>query len=119
MDDKDTIIRKFKRAVTDSIGEINYTDNQPGIKNLIEIYCACKDKSVEDALKDFDGLGYKELKEIVGECVADILVPFRDEYNRLLKDKEYIDNIILKGAEKASFYAKKTLSKVERKVGLS
>ena len=119
MDDKDSIIRKFKRAVTDSVGEINYSSSQPGIKNLIEIYCSCKDIKVEEALKDFEGLGYKQLKEVVGECVADTLEPFKNEYNRLLKDSEYIDNIIKNGAEQASYFAEKTLSKVKRKVGLS
>lgn len=119
MDDKDTIIRKFKRAVTDSVGEINYSSSQPGIKNLLEIYCSCKDIKVEDALKDFEGLGYKQLKEAVGECVADTLEPFKNEYSRLLKDNEYIDNIIKNGSEQAAYFAEKTLSKVKRKVGLS
>ena len=119
MDDKDSIIRKFKRAVTDSVGEINYSSSQPGIKNLLEIYCSCKDIKVEDALKDFEGLGYKQLKEAVGECVADTLEPFKNEYSRLLKDNEYIENIIKNGSEQASYFAEKTLSKVKRKVGLS
>lgn len=117
MDDTDTIIRKFKRAVTDSEARICYRQEQPGIKNLLDIYCTCTSMTPEEAVSQFDGKGYGELKATVGEAVADILKPVQDEYARLSKEKTYIDGIIKKNAEKANYYATKTLRKVQKKVG--
>lgn len=117
MDDKDTIIRKCKRAVTDSVGEINYTDEQPGIKNLIDIYTACSGMSQEDVLKEFQGKGYGDFKVGVGEMVASVLTPIQEEVVRLNKEKAYIDNVIKQNAERANYQATKTLRKVQRKVG--
>lgn len=117
MDDPDTIIRKCKRAVTDSEAQILYRDEQPGVKNLIDIYRACTNKSVEDILKEFDGKGYGEFKMAVGEAVVSVLKPLQDEVARLEKDKAYIDSVIKNNAEKANYYAMKTLRKVQKKVG--
>lgn len=117
MDDKDTIIRKFKRAVTDSEGCVAYNENQPGIHNLIDIYSACSGKSVEEIVKEFDGKGYGDFKLAVGESVADLLVPLQNRFHELEKDKAYIDGIIKENAEKANYYAQKTLRKVQKKVG--
>ena len=119
LDDKDTIMRKFKKAVTDSDGFIAYSDDKPGIKNLIDIYCAVTMKSVDEALKEFDGLGYGKLKEIVGEAVADELAPIQARFKELSEDKAYVDNIIKTNAEQASYYANKTLRKVKKKVGFT
>lgn len=117
MDDPDTIIRKFKRAVTDSEACICYRDEQPGIKNLLDIYCACNNKTPEEAVKEFEGKGYGDFKLAVGESVVSVLKPVQDEFDRLSKDKAYIDSIIKENAEKAGYYANKTLRKVEKKVG--
>ena len=117
MDDPDTIIRKCKRAVTDSEAQILYRDEQPGVKNLIDIYRACTDKTVEEVVKEFDGKGYGDFKMAVGEAVVSILKPLQDEVARLEKDKTYIDTIIKNNAEKANYYATKTLRKVQKKVG--
>ncbi len=117
MDDTDTIIRKFKRAVTDSESCICYRDEQPGIKNLLDIYCACNNKTPEEAVKEFEGKGYGEFKLAVGESVANMLKPVQDEFAKLSKDKAYIDSIIKENAEKAGYYANKTLRKVQKKVG--
>ncbi len=117
MDDKDTIMRKCKRAVTDSVGIIRYTDEQPGLKNLIDIYCACTGKTPDEVMKEFDGKGYGEFKPAVGEAVAAILMPLQEEQARLTADKAYIDGIIKENAEKAAYYANKTLRKVQRKIG--
>ena len=117
MDDTDTIIRKCKRAVTDSEGCIRYRDEQPGVKNLIDIYCACTGKTPSEVESEFDGKGYGELKMAVGEAVAAQLSPLQAEVARLEKDKAYIDGIIKNNAEKASYFANKTLRKVQRKVG--
>jgi tryptophanyl-tRNA synthetase len=117
MDDPDTIMRKCKRAVTDSEGIVLYRDEQPGIKNLIDIYSACSGKTADEVVKEFDGRGYGELKMAVGEAVVSILKPLQERHAELTKDKAYIDGIIKNNAEKASYFSNKTLSKVKRKIG--
>ena len=119
VDDKDTIMRKCKRAVTDSVGEIRYSEEQPGVKNLIDIYSACTGKTPDEVVKEFDGKGYGDFKMAVGEAVASILVPLQEELARIAADKAYLDGVIKAGAEKASYYANKTLRKVQKKVGFS
>lgn len=117
-DDKDTVMRKFKRAVTDSGSEIVYDpENKPGVSNLLSIYSAFADISVEEAQNRFQGVGYGEFKCAVGECVADKLAPVQEEQARLLNDKEYLNGILKKGAQTASYLAQKTLSKVYKKIG--
>ncbi len=117
MDDPDTIMRKCKRAVTDSMAQIVYRDEQPGVKNLLNIYCACTGKTPEEAQREFDGKGYGEFKTAVGEEVVSVLKPIQDRVKELEKDKEYIDRVIKNNAEKANYYAQKTLRKVQKKVG--
>ena len=117
LDDKDTIMRKFKRAVTDSEAQIAYRDEQPGVRNLIDIYNAVTGKTVEETLKEFEGQGYGTLKECVGEAVAAELAPLQAKYAELEKDKDYINRIMKENAEQASYYANKTLRKVMKKVG--
>jgi len=117
MDDTDTIIRKFKRAVTDSDNEIRYSDEKPGIKNLIDIYGSATGKSASETEKEFSEAGYGDFKLAVGESVVNMLKPIQDRFTELSKDKTYIDSIIKKNAEKAEYYANKTLRKVQKKVG--
>lgn len=117
MDDPDTIMRKCKRAVTDSEAQVLYRDTQPGIKNLIDIYSACAGKKAEEVEKEFDGKGYGDFKMAVGEAVVSVLKPLQDEVARLEKDKAYIDGIIKENAEKAGYFANKTLRKVHKKIG--
>ena len=117
MDDPDTIIRKFKRAVTDSEACVRYSDDQPGIKNLIDIYSVCTDKTPEEVEREFDGKGYGDFKMAVGESVVSVLKPVQDRFAELSKDKAYIDSIIKENGEKANYYATKTLRKVQKKVG--
>ena len=117
MDDPDTIMRKFKRAVTDSEGQILYRDEQPGIKNLIDIYCACTGKTPDETVREFDGKGYGEFKPAVGEVVVAVLKPLQERVGELNKDKAYIDSVIKKNGEKAQYFANKTLRKVQKKVG--
>jgi len=116
-DDKDTIIRKCKRAMTDSEAQVRYREEQPGIKNLIDIYSACTGKAPAEVEKEFDGKGYGEFKLAVGEVVVAALLPVQERVADLSKDKAYIDDIIKNNAEKASYFATKTLRKVQRKVG--
>lgn len=117
MDDPDTIIRKCKRAVTDSEATIAYRDEQPGIKNLIDIYSACTGSTPEEVVREFDGKGYGDFKMAVGEAVVSVLKPLQSRVAELEKDKAYIDGIIKNNAEKAQYFANKTLRKVQKKVG--
>jgi len=117
MDDVDTIIRKCKKAVTDSEARLAYHEEQPGLKNLIDIYSTCVNQTPQETLKEFEGKGYGEVKLAVGEAVVSILKPLQERVAELEKDKTYIDEIIKENAEKASYYATKTLRKVQRKVG--
>ena len=117
MDDPDTIMRKCKRAVTDSVGCVRYCEEQPGVSNLIDIYSACTGKTKDDIEKEFDGKGYGEFKEAVGEVVVSVLKPLQDRVAELEKDKAYIDGVIKNNAEKANYFAQKTLRKVQKKVG--
>lgn len=117
MDDRDSIIRKFKRAVTDSGSEILYSDDKPGIKNLINIYSSVTGRTPAEVEREFGGKGYGDFKLAVGEAVADSLKPVQDRFAELSKDKEYIDGIIKENAQKAGYVAGKTLRKVQKKVG--
>ena len=90
MDSTDDIMRKFKRAVTDSMAQIVYSDEQPGVRNLLDIYCACTGKTPDEAVAEFQGKGYGELKLAVGETVASTLKPVQDRFADLAKNKDYI-----------------------------
>ncbi|MGI6279000.1 MAG: tryptophan--tRNA ligase [Acutalibacteraceae bacterium] len=117
LDDKDTIIRKFKRAVTDSDSCIKLSEDKPGISNLINIYSAITGKSAEQVEKEFDGKGYGEFKLAVGEAVADALAPIRQKYEEIIKDKKTLEDIYKDGAQRAERVARKTYFKAMKKVG--
>ncbi len=119
LDDKDTIIRKFKKAVTDSEGVVRYREEQPGISNLMEIYSAVTGSSYEEIEREFEGHGYGDFKLAVGEAVADELAPLQKRYEELMADKAYIENCIKNNDAKARYFSNKTLRKVRKKVGLT
>lgn len=117
LDDKDTIMRKFKRAVTDSGQEIKFSEDKPGISNLITIYSAFASQTIEQTEQRFAGFSYADFKMAVGEIVADKLMKIQAEYNRIISDKQYLSDLMKTGAQKADYIAQKTLSKVYKKVG--
>lgn len=120
VDDRDTIIRKFKKAVTDSDAVVRYdVENKPGVSNLMEIYGVVTGKSMDEVAREFEGKGYGDFKLAVGEAVADMLDPFHIRCAELEKDKTYINECIKENAEKASYFANKTLRKVHKKLGLT
>ncbi len=120
LDDRDTIIRKFKRAVTDSDTAVRFDEeNKPGVSNLMTIYSCVTGKSYEDIESEFAGKGYGDFKMAVGETVADELAPLQARYNELMADKTYIDARIKENDEKAYYFSNKTLRKVHKKVGLT
>lgn len=118
VDDKDTIIRKIRRAVTDCDGKVAIDENRPGISNLVSIYSAFTGLTPLEIEKKFEGAGYGEFKNETGEAVAAVIVPINERKNELLKDKDYLEKVMKEGAEKANYLAKKMLDKVYRKVGL-
>ena len=117
MDDPDTVMRKFKRAVTDSEACVRYRDQQPGIRNLIDIYCACTGKTPAETEQEFDGKGYGDFKTAVGESVVAVLKPLQDRFTDLSKNKDYLNSVIKSNAEKAQYLSNKTLRKVQKKIG--
>ena len=117
LDNKDTVIRKIKRAVTDSGSEIRYAEGKDGINNLMSIYSSFTGKSFDEIEREFDGQGYGTFKLAVGEIVADALAEIQERYNTFISDKELLNKILIEGAQKASYTAEKTLRKVYRKVG--
>lgn len=117
LDDKDTIVRKFKRAVTDSDMEIRYAEGKDGINNLLTIYSVVTGKSIAEAEAEFAGKGYGDFKLAVGEAVADHLKPIRDRFAELRSDKAQLESFYHAGADKALYVSQKTLSKVYKKIG--
>lgn len=117
LDDRDTVIRKFKRAVTDSETEVCAREGKDGIINLMSIYSGATGKSFDEIEAEFRGKGYGDFKLAVGEAVADKLSPMQEEYKRVSSDKSYIESCIKQGAEKAYKVSRKTLQKVQKKVG--
>lgn len=117
LDDRDTVMRKFKRAVTDSGSEVKAGEGKEGIENLMSIYGAVTNKTYEEIEKEFEGKGYGDFKAAVGEAVADSLTPLQEEYKRLIADKAYIEKCMKEGAEKAYAASRRTLQKVSKKVG--
>ena len=117
LDSKDDIMRKFKKAVTDSDAEVRYSPDKPGVSNLMNIYKAFTGKSAEDIEKEFSGKGYGDFKSAVGEACADGLSHVREEFLRLTADKAYLESVMKSGADEAAYYARRTMSKVRRKIG--
>lgn len=117
LDTKDDIIRKFKRAVTDSDSRIIMSDDKPGVSNLITIYSAVTGKTTEEVEREFDGKGYGEFKSAVGEAVADELAPIKQRHDEIIKDKKELERLYRIGAEKAEYVARKTYLKAMKKVG--
>ena len=118
-DDRDTIVRKFKRAVTDSDGVVHFdTANKPGVSNLMTIYAAFTGKTMPEIEAEFAGKGYGDFKMAVAETTADAICPVQEELQRIQADKAYVDGVLKDGAERAARLANRTVSKVYRKVGL-
>ena len=117
LDNRDTVIRKFKKAVTDSEACVRFAPGKDGINNLMTIYSAVTGKPFEEIEKEFDGRGYGDFKLAVGEVVADMLVDIQNRYNEYTSDKSQLERIYREGADRARYIANKTLTKVYKKVG--
>lgn len=117
VDENDVINSKIKKAVTDSVGQINYSDEQPEIKNLINIYCAYSHKKPQEVVDIYQGKNYGDFKKDLAQVVVEGITPIREKYKDLLKNKDYLKDIYKKGAQKAGYEANKMISKVYRKIG--
>ena len=120
MDDFNVISKKIKSAVTDSEGVIEYRpddENKAGINNLLSIMAVVTGSTPEDVAKNFSGEGYGTFKSAVADAVVDTIRPIREEYDRLIKDKAYLQEIYKNGAESSHRLAQRTLKKVYKKVG--
>ena len=119
LDEPDVIMRKFRRAVTDSEATVRYDEkNKPGISNLMSIYSSITGKSYEVIEKEFEDLGYGDFKTAVGQTVVDTLKPIQEKHDQLMADRAYLDNIMKDGAQRAESLSYRTLRKVYKKVGL-
>ena len=118
LDDEKTIIRKFKSAVTDSESEVCYREGKDGINNLMTIYSAVTGKSMDAITAEFAGKGYGDFKLAVGEAVSEELRPVRENFQRLMDDRAFLEEEMRKGAERATYIANKTLTKAKKRVGL-
>ncbi len=117
LDKPEDIVRKIKRAVTDSDGEIAYREGKDGINNLLTIYSTITGKTIDEAVNDFSSKGYGEFKGAVAEAVSEHLIPIQARYDDLMKNKDYLESIYKKGAEMANSISARTLNKVKKKVG--
>ena len=118
MDSPEVIRKKISRAVTDSIGIVNYTSDQPGVKNLIDIICAIEGSTSDEVVARYENKGYADLKKDVADVIINELSPIQDKVNKLLADKKYLEEIYKSGAVKANYAATKNLRKMQKKIGL-
>ena len=118
LDDEDTIMRKFRSAVTDSEAHVCYRDDKPGINNLMTIYSVVTGKTYGQIEAEFEGKGYGDFKTAVGESVSEELRPIRENFARLIGDKAYLEETYKMGAERAERISGRTLAKVRKKIGL-
>lgn len=119
LDDSDTILRKFKRAVTDSDARVLYLPEKEGISNLMEIYGACTGKDMAAIEAEFEGRGYGDFKIAVGEAVAAELKPIQERFKVYMADKAQLESLMKQGAEKAAYISRRTLDKAKKKMGFA
>ena len=117
LDDPDTIMRKFKRAVTDSEACVRFAEGKDGVNNLMGIYSSITGRSMEEIEREFDGKGYGDFKPAVAEAVIEELRPIQERYRNLIADKAYLEQCYRENAPKAQAIARRTLSKVMKKIG--
>lgn len=117
-DSPDKILKKLKRAVTDSGSEVKFGEGKDGINNLLNIYASLTDKSIEEVEAIFEGKGYGDFKKGVAEVIIESLRPIREKFEKLSKEPDYLRGIYVKGAQRATEISGKTIKKVYSSVGL-
>jgi tryptophanyl-tRNA synthetase len=117
MDPPEVIRKKISRAVTDSLGVINYSDEQPGVKNLLDLLIAINGSTAEELVEYYKDKGYADLKKDVADAIVNELEPIQNKVKDILKDKKALEDIYKLGAEKANYVSMKTLRKMQKKIG--
>ncbi|WP_278599623.1 tryptophan--tRNA ligase [Clostridium tertium] len=117
MDPPEVIRKKISRAVTDSLGVINYSDEQPGVKNLLDLLIAINGSTSEELVEYYKDKGYADLKKDVADAIVNELEPIQNKVKDILKDKKALEDIYKLGAEKANYVSMKTLRKMQKKIG--
>ena len=118
-DSEETIIKKIKKAVTDSENVVRFApETKPGVSNLMQIYSAITNKGFEEIEKDFEGKGYGDFKMAVAEVVVGKLKPIQEKYNELLENRDYLVKVYTEGKMKAEKIAIKTINEVKEKIGI-
>ncbi len=117
LDKPETIMKKFKRAVTDSEASVYYGENKDGINNLMGIYSAITGKTHSQIEEEFKGRGYGDFKVAVAQSVIDELKPIQERYEKYINDKAYLEECYKKGAEMAQRFSKRTVLKAKKKIG--
>ena len=118
-DEPEVILKKFKKAVTDSENKVKFDpESKPGVSNLMQIYSAITNKTMEEIEKEFEGKGYGDFKMAVANSVIEKLKPIQDKYKEILNNKEYLEKVYTQGAENARKLASKTLEDVKNKIGI-
>ena len=118
LDTPDVIRRKYRRAVTDSDACVRFDpENKPGVSNLLSIICALTGESMESVVASFEGKGYGDLKSAVTDVTIETLAPIQAEFERIMKDKKYMETVYRQGAERAGYLAERTLQKFMKKIG--
>ena len=116
LDDEETIKRKIRKSVTDSLGHFDYNDDQKGLKNLINMYIGFSGQTSDEIVAKYKNENYSVFKEDLGQLIADSLKPIREKHKEFISDKAYLEKVMKEGAEKASYFANKKLTKVYKKV---
>src|SRR5574344_2219636 len=117
LDPPNVIRKKIKSAVTDSLNNFDYNDDQIALQNLIDIYLAFTGEELDHVLAKYKGKGYGEFKADLADIVAKDLEDFQNKYNEIISDKDRLDQILKDGAEKSQRKTRNLLDKVYRKVG--
>ena len=117
LDSESQVIKKINRSVTDSDNKILSKNNKAGISNLLNIYASVSGKSIIELEQEYDGKSYSEFKSDLSENIIELLKPIQIKYNEIISDKKWLEDLLISGSEKASYIARKTMSKVYRKVG--
>ena len=117
LDSESQVIKKINRSVTDSDNKILCKNDKAGISNLLNIYASVSGRSIIELEQEYDGKSYSEFKSDLSENIIELLKPIQVKYNEIINDKTWLEDLLISGSEKASFIARKTMSKVYRKVG--
>ena len=117
LDTPDTIMKKFKSAVTDSEAEVRYADGKDGVNNLMSIYSACTGKTYDDIEKEFAGKGYGDFKVAVAEAAIEELRPVQEKFEKLINERAYLEDCMKNGADVATKISQRTLDKAMKKIG--